>query len=249
MSRGSSGEVGSAETRLAPPGNGKPVRRADLMAGALGFSTAVADLWLFSRFGLDLARLLGTWSGWLVLLGFVLGYGALGFALGRLWMARVRIGADAEQIRRQVHELEQSRQAIVHQEKLAAMGRLAAGIAHEVRNPLGVIRSSAELVGDTFEETSDNHRACEFIVEEIDRLDGLIAALLAFSKPSRLTLAEVDLRDAVDRVQTLAEDIDTCRSLAFKVRLTSVPPIRADLDLLTQVLLGLTVNAAEGGAT
>lgn len=210
-------------------------KRWDLVGGAIGLGVACFDLWMFGLFGLDVAGLAAAPTGWAVLGGFASGYAAAGFVIGRLIIARARIRA-------QMRALEENRARLVQNEKLAALGRLAAGIAHEVRNPLGVIRASASMVEEAFEEGSDDRRACAFIREEIDRLDGLIGALLAFAKPARMTMGTVALPALIERATKLA-------SIEVERRIEGpLPELRADADLLTQLLFGLLVNAAEAGA-
>ncbi len=229
---------------------GVMTRRWDWIGGALGLTTSAVDLWMFGGWGLDLAGLRGSPLGWAILASFVVGYTALGFALGRLYMARARALADAARIQRQLDLLEQRRAELAQSEKLAAIGRLAAGIAHEVRNPLGVIRASASIVREGLDEGTEDHRACELIEDEIDRLDGLIGALLAFARPARLTVAPTALGPVFDRAVALARE-----STALEVEVPDVPAqaaeastVQADADLLTQLVLGLLVNASEAGA-
>ncbi len=174
---------------------------------------------------------------------------ALGYAVGRLLQARARAKEDADLIKQQLVEIEESRRAAIENEKLAALGRLAAGVAHEVRNPLGVIRASAKMVQEGFQADEDNFRACNFIVEETDRLDQLIGSLLAYARPAKLDLHPVTVRQVIDHALALAADkVDN-------VELTLADDevaIDADPHLLPQVVLGLLVNAAEavgsGGA-
>src|SRR5262249_55311193 len=77
-------------------------------------------------------------------------YAVLGYAIGHVVQSGERARRDAETIERQLRELERTQRELVHQEKLAAIGRVAAGVAHEVRNPLGVIRASAAMVQEGF---------------------------------------------------------------------------------------------------
>ena len=233
------------------------MRRWDIFGAVLGGVTAVLDLWLFEWVGLDVRGLVGSIGGTTVLGSFVVGYAALGFALGRLFIARQRARADARRIGDQLRALEESRARLASNEKLAALGRLAAGIAHEVRNPLGVIRASASLVEESLDRGSDDQRACELIRDEIDRLDGLIGALLAFAKPARMALAEIEVEPVIAHAIRLATESlgngslspgSERRSFGVNARLELDRPVRADGDLLTQLVLGLLVNAAEAGA-
>ncbi len=222
------------------------MRRWDLLGSLVGLGVAAFDLGTFLWAGVDLGALTAHPLGWAVLVLFVLGYGLFGFALGRLWLARQQAKADAARIAAQLAALEESRARLLSSEKLAALGRLAAGIAHEVRNPLGVIKASASMVQESLTDGSEDHRALGLVVDEIDRLDGLIAALLAFAKPARMVLASAPLDPIVARAATLARE---ARDVAVEPALEAGWTLRADPDLLTQVLFGVFVNAAEAGAT
>ena len=101
-------------------------------------------------------------------------------------------GSNADTIRDQMQRLEESQRVAAQNEKLAALGGLAAGVAHEVRNPLGVIRASAAMVQESFDPEEEPYRACQFICEETDRLNGLITALLGFARPARLRRSGAD---------------------------------------------------------
>ena len=178
--------------------------------------------------------------------GFVVAYGAIGLLVGRLVEARLRARADARTIEQQLRELERAQRAVVQQEKLAALGRLAAGVAHEVRNPLGVIRSSAAMVKESFDPGEDSHRACEFICEEIDRLNSLISGLLSFTRPTRLELAATSIEKVIDRALQLAGDEARARGIELeRSGDASAFELRADPDLLAQVVFDLVLNAAQ----
>lgn len=221
------------------------MRRWDVIGLFVGIAISAFDLGVFALAGLDVASLASSAVGWMVLGGFVSGYGLLGWASGRLLMARQRSKADAEQIQAQLEALEEGRAELAQSEKLAALGRLAAGIAHEVRNPLGVIRASASMVQESFDEGTDDHRACGMITDEIDRLDGLIGALLAFARPAPMKLSQTSLSAVVRRAMTLAME---ARDVHVDADAVPDESLRADGDLLTQLLFGFFVNAAEAGA-
>jgi two-component system sensor histidine kinase HydH len=176
---------------------------------------------------------------------FALTYAALGFAVGRLAMARERARANARTIAEQLHALEASQRALLQQEKLAAIGRLAAGVAHEVRNPLGVIRASATLVQESFAPGDEAHRACQFIREEIDRLNALITALLDFARPAELRMARVSLDEIVNRALQLCAPELARRGIELAREGGDGHALVADADLLSQVVFDLLQNASE----
>jgi signal transduction histidine kinase len=226
----------------------EPKRRWGLIGLLAGVVMGLGDMALFAFLGVEMRI-----GGRDVVLGvmglFIATYGVLGWVMGRLIEARKRAAADARTITAQLHALAASQHALLQSEKLAAIGRLAAGVAHEVRNPLGVIRASASMLEEGPGLDDDARRACSFIREEIDRLNGLITSLLAFARPTEPRLSPVALDGVIERALRLAAPEVDRRAIAL-VRETppALPPVRADADLLAQVLLGLLVNAAEAVA-
>lgn len=130
-------------------------------------------------------------------------------------------------------------------ERLAGIGRLAAGVAHEVRNPLAVIRSSASLLLEGLDpEAEDAHTAGRFITEEVDRLDGFIGTLLDFSRPLAPERAVVELPPLLRRVEILGSD--QAARVGFEFAVEPVEgQVEGDEDQLAQALFTLVVNAGE----
>jgi two-component system sensor histidine kinase HydH len=173
-------------------------------------------------------------------------YAGLGFLVGRLIQEHLRVRAASQTIERQLRELEAAQRELVEREKLAAIGRLAAGIAHEVRNPLAVIRASASMVRESFQPGEDAYRACEFVCEESDRLNGLITALLAFARPTEPRRERVALPDLIERACELADADLTARHIEIVREITpGVPAVYGDPDLIAQLIYGLIGNAGE----
>jgi two-component system sensor histidine kinase HydH len=229
----------------APFANDRPSGPRWPLWGLLaGLASGLVDLGLFWLLGERLHVSHATAVAGVTAL-FALTSAALGHLIGRLWQARRREQADAEINRAQLAALRASQKEALQNEKLAAIGRLAAGIAHEVRNPLGVIRSSAALVQEGFAPGEDAHRACQFICEEIDRLNGLITSLLTFARPTQPRLQRVALDSVIDRALGLVGDTLRHGRVQLAREGDAATELWVDPDLLAQVLLGLLTNAAE----
>jgi signal transduction histidine kinase len=222
------------------------MRRFDLWGAAAGLAVGAGDTaWLAWR-GVEMT-LGGESATLLVGATFTSSLALLGYLSGSLARARARAREAADTIRLQQEQLAASQRTAFENEKLAALGRLAAGIAHEVRNPLGVIRASAALVQEHFSSGDDAHRACGFVVEETDRLDGLITSLLAFARPTALRLREARVGEVVERAARLAEEVARRREVTLRSRVATdaARALRVDPDLVAQLLFGLVTNAAE----
>jgi signal transduction histidine kinase len=218
-------------------------RYAPWIGLAAGLSLGATDLGLLLIMGIDM-DMAGTNVAVPVMALYGLTFGALGCVIGKVVKARTRARADADTIRRQLVALEASQARLVQAEKLASIGRMAAGLAHEVRNPLGVIRSSASLLQEDLPDPdSEAAEVCTFIRDEVDRLDGFITAILDFSRPVEITRVPVSLRETVDRALRLAElHLD---GVTVAVTGSEDAMAEGDPDLLVQVVLGLLVNAGE----
>ena len=99
-----------------------------------------------------------------------------------------------------VSDIKALTEQLIRADRLAAMGELTAGVAHEVRNPLGIIRASVQLMEDAQCDAGRIHDAAEVIKQEIDRLDRVIKALLDFGRPSTPTLVHADINSVLEDV-------------------------------------------------
>lgn len=154
---------------------------------------------------------------------------------------------------RDLSEIRRLQEEVRRQEKLAAMGGLAAGVAHEVRNPLSSIKALATFFADQFERGTESHDAATVMVQEVDRLNRVITELLEFSRPTDLKREPCDIRRLISRsVQLIQQDAADKRIEIRVDAADSVCPAWIDPDRLTQCLLNLYLNAIQamehGGA-
>src|SRR5439155_25034577 len=131
-------------------------------------------------------------------------------------------------------------------ERLATVGELAAGVAHEIRNPLAGISSSAQVLLTRFEPRDDRQRFCQVIIEQVNRLDRTVTSLLKFARPPEPELRSADLVEVVERVLVLQAERLAEAGVTVERRVApEVPPVFIDPALIEQVLLNLVLNAVQ----
>jgi len=180
-------------------------------------------------------------------------FAVLGYLLGALSESQRRERRANALVQAQADAIANARARLAQSEKLAALGQLAATVAHEVRNPLAVMRSAAQTLAETLPADHQHGEASLFIITEIDRLANVVNSLLTFAKPLQVEARPVPVAELFDRALLLARDeLATKRVRVARHAGTALPPVQADPDLLSQVLIGLLANAAEavppGGA-
>jgi two-component system nitrogen regulation sensor histidine kinase GlnL len=130
-------------------------------------------------------------------------------------------------------------------DRLASYGQIAAGIAHEVKNPLGGIRGAAELLERRVDDERSRSTA-KLIVREVDRIAGLVDELMVFAKGEALDRKWVNLHRLLDEVVELVQIEPAAQSVVFdRVYDPSIPEIPGDGDRLKQVFLNLIQNAVQ----
>jgi two-component system, NtrC family, sensor histidine kinase HydH len=160
----------------------------------------------------------------------------------------------AEQLAAANRSLSEAEAAVRRSERLAALGQLTAGLAHELRNPLGTIKASAEMLGRSL--TAENEVAREvagFISTEVDRTNLLVTRFLEFARPLQLRIAAVELTRVLDTaVEHLERNSPHYDVAVYKNYAPETGELPLDADLMERVFFNLLLNAAQatppGGA-
>jgi len=168
----------------------------------------------------------------------------------RLRESRTRIEDQVVRLEMANAELARAQADLIRSEKLASVGRLAAGIAHEVGNPLSCILGLADILlrgGSSGEPLAPEAR--DHVVQiqkETGRIHGIIRRLLDFSRPTRAEIRDVDLNETVRESLALVTPMADLRPIEVSLDLDpSGPRARTDRGLLDQVLINLILNAAQ----
>jgi two-component system sensor histidine kinase HydH len=176
---------------------------------------------------------------------------AAGLALGGIALAFALTAGLARTVRRQAAERDRLQTELRRSERLAALGKLLAGVAHEVRNPLAGIRSTAQLWQRGIVGLDDE--SLEGLVREVDRLEEIVFRLLQFSRADAQELAPGDLNAVLAEAGRLAAGPAEARGIRVELDLDpDLPPAAMAAGALLQVFRNLTTNAVQamsaGGA-
>ena len=146
-------------------------------------------------------------------------------------------------------ELEKSRENLLQAEKMAMVGKLAAGMAHSVRNPFTSVKMRLFSLSRSLQLSGTQKEDFDVISEEIDHIDTIVQNFLEFSRPPRLKIQPVSPSTVVDTaIQLLCYRLESYNVKATVHRENMLPAINADPDQLKEVLVNLMVNACEAMA-
>ncbi|HSD52156.1 MAG TPA: histidine kinase dimerization/phospho-acceptor domain-containing protein, partial [Candidatus Methylomirabilis sp.] len=136
---------------------------------------------------------------------------------------------------------------VSHSAKLAALGRLTSGVAHEVKNPLNAIAIHLELLKERLGVTSDEAQHSVAVIEsQIRRLDRVVQGFLKFIRPRELTLKPVDLNSLLQGVLILLEPEWQARGIRFVFHPDpTLPAVTGDEELLHQAFMNILLNACQ----
>lgn len=169
--------------------------------------------------------------------------GALG---DRLKQARTRAERNAEERRRAYEELQQTFEQLLQAEKLASLGELAAGIVHEVRNPLASIKGAVEILEDGKTSNEARQEFASLAKTEVDRLDKLVGEFLRFARPTTLTVNRNNLNEIAESVLSLLESQAMSQGVSVKTDFAGdLPDVMADREQIKQVILNLAINSLQ----
>lgn len=143
-------------------------------------------------------------------------------------------------------------EGIRERERLAALGEMAAGLAHEIRNPLGAIKGAAQFLAPLPSDTETDDEQGEFleiIVEEVNRLNTVVSQFLDYARPYRGEPAKCDINNVIEKTSRLWRPHAETWKVETVLELGEIPEGRADPELLRQVFLNLALNAIHATGT
>jgi two-component system NtrC family sensor kinase len=160
---------------------------------------------------------------------------------------RGELGMLAKSFNTMVETLQDTQERLVQKEKLASVGQLAAGVAHEINNPLGTVLLYADILHKETPKDDQQHREdLQMILREATRCKTIVNDLLNFSRQNDVLAQETDLNDLLQSMVEEASRKDLYRSMELATDFDpDLPPIQADPLQLHQVFLNLMSNAAE----
>ncbi|MBN1849754.1 MAG: GHKL domain-containing protein [Deltaproteobacteria bacterium] len=143
-------------------------------------------------------------------------------------------------------ELEKSRESLLQSEKMAVVGKLAAGVAHSIRNPLTSVKMRLFSLGRTLNLPVDQKEDFDVISEEINHIETIVQNFLEFSRPPKLKLQQVSPSDVMDLVlQLLRHRLESSNVEVKLLRRARLPEIQLDPEQIKEVFVNLIVNACE----
>jgi two-component system sensor histidine kinase HydH len=147
---------------------------------------------------------------------------------------------------RDLGEVRRLQEAIRRQEKLAALGGMAAGVAHEIRNPLSSIKGLATYLAGKFGPESDDRDAARVMVQEVDRLNRVISELLEFARPSDITPQAMDVGALLQHSLKLIQQDAATKEVQIQLNVQGgLCRALIDPDRFSQCLLNLYLNAIQ----
>jgi len=147
---------------------------------------------------------------------------------------------------RDLTEVQELKKEVERNRRLASIGSLAAGIAHEIRNPLSSIKGFATYFKERYKDVPEDKKTAEIMVQEVERLNRVIGQLLEFARPMKLNRKKASLHEvitySVKMIQNHAQD----KGVAITTNLSpEIKEVSLDPDRISQVLLNLYLNAIE----
>ena len=165
----------------------------------------------------------------------------------------VEVKEMTEAFTRMIANLEKSQENLTRAAKLAVVGEMAAAMSHEVRTPLGIIRSSAQVLMREPQLTKEGKEVCGFVISETERLNKLVSTLIDAAKPRALDLKPNDIIGLTKHALALLKVEAEKKNIQLNFEAHAMPELILNIDVaqMTQVVLNLLMNAiqilSEGG--
>jgi two-component system, NtrC family, sensor histidine kinase HydH len=145
---------------------------------------------------------------------------------------------------RDMTEVRRLQQEVTRNRRMASLGSIAAGVAHEIRNPLSSLKGFATYFRERFSESPTERETAEVMIREVDRLNRVINQLLEFARPLTMTLVPTSLQSLIRHILKTVEGQAREKGIVIEADLPpEIGEISIDADRMSQVLMNLALNA------
>jgi PAS domain S-box-containing protein len=148
-------------------------------------------------------------------------------------------------VQRDITEFKNLEKKLYESEKLAALGQLSAGIAHEVRNPLSSIKMSLQILGKRMNPAGNDLKRFKIAEKEVEHLEMLVNNVLVFAKPVEPKKNPADLAKVLDHAIAMAEKGIADKQVELQTQFSNMPPIAVDAAMMADAFLNIIRNAVE----
>jgi PAS domain S-box-containing protein len=148
-------------------------------------------------------------------------------------------------VQRDITEFKNLEKRLYDSQKLAALGQLSAGIAHEVRNPLSSIKMSLQILEKRMNPEGNDLKRFKIAQKEVEHLEELVNNVLVFAKPVEPKMAPVDLAKVIEQVLALAEKGIADKRIDVKLEVQEIPQVTVDAAMIADTFLNIIRNAVD----
>jgi signal transduction histidine kinase len=143
-------------------------------------------------------------------------------------------------------ELRKTQKQLIQSEKLAALGQLSASIAHEINNPLGIMKNYLLILSESVKKDDPNRSNLKVVKEEVDRIARIVKSLLDFCRPKSESMSSLDMAQIINQTVSLVEKQFLKKNIVIKKNLPeNLPKVKGFEDEIKQVFLNLLVNSKD----
>ncbi len=186
----------------------------------------------------------------------ILLYNVIGFLTGflaereriqkeRHQRAAQRLEESYAKLRSQADMILEIEEQLRRADRLSALGELSAGMAHEIRNPLGSIRGTAEILQEGIDPADKRYEFTRILIKEVDRLNRVVQDFLRFARPAPVERGRFDVNETLREILLLTRQQAVRNGVAAELQAGELPPVAGDREQLKQAFLNLVLNALQ----
>jgi len=155
------------------------------------------------------------------------------------------IGQLADAFNQMTNDLKHSQENLINSEKLASLGTMAAGMAHEIKNPLVSLRTFTQLLPQRFDDEEFRKKFSMVVPQEIDKINKIAESLLRFGRPHKPELTQVNVNEILEEVLALFDNEARKNNVRITTKLAELPKVTADAGQLSQAIVNVVLNAIQ----